>query len=391
METSLDRLLYRRPDETPLPLPTVLHISLEVAKGLEYLHPTITHRDLKPGNVLLNDPHSPRPTVKLADFGLSRLRSTVVPTVTPDAGTPAYLAPEGFDAANYVITHQADMYSLAVLVWEMLAGSKPWQGCSLYEVAHALTTRGARLPLDSLPEARCPPRLRALLQQCWERDPRRRPAAAEAVKALALALLAYKAGLEAAGGNTPPQPGCGPGDVLGPGAAAQVARGGCTAPEQVGRPPLDSGSVAGRPEICTVAQQHPTSPEAAEDVGSPQQGTAAALAATPPPAEAAGGDGGAPVGTEDAQGRRWASAVLAAVPLTPRALQMEPCTAQASGGGGGGPAAAAEGEAAAAAGSSMQGAPSPGPRAERHDYLSASTLVMSADNTACDGLRNKAC
>ncbi|KAG2486625.1 hypothetical protein HYH03_014682 [Edaphochlamys debaryana] len=206
METSLDRVLYGKPESTPLPLPTVLHISLEVAKGLEYLHPTITHRDLKPGNVLLNDPHSPRPTVKLADFGLSRLRSTVVPTVTPDAGTPAYLSPEGFDAANYVITHQADMYSLAVLVWEMLAGSKPWQGCSLYEVAHALTTRGARLPLDSLPEARCPPRLRALLQQCWERDPRRRPAAAEAVKALALALLAHRALLRGGSHDAPPLP-----------------------------------------------------------------------------------------------------------------------------------------------------------------------------------------
>ncbi|KAG2486626.1 hypothetical protein HYH03_014683 [Edaphochlamys debaryana] len=216
METSLDRVLYGKPESTPLPLPTVLHISLEVAKGLEYLHPTITHRDLKPGNVLLNEPHSPRPTAKLADFGLSRLRSTVVPTVTPDAGTPAYLAPEGFDAANYVITHQADMYSLAVLVWEMLAGSKPWQGCSLYEVAHALTTRGARLPLDSLPEARCPPRLRALLQQCWERDPRRRPAAAEAVKALSMVLAevegtgqlqrATSLAFSAAEVSTPPPP-----------------------------------------------------------------------------------------------------------------------------------------------------------------------------------------
>ncbi|KAG2486624.1 hypothetical protein HYH03_014681 [Edaphochlamys debaryana] len=431
METSLDRLLYGKPESAPLPLPTVLHISLEVAKGLEYLHPTITHRDLKPGNVLLNDPHSPRPTVKLADFGLSRLRSTVVPTVTPDAGTPAYLAPEGFDAANYVITHQADMYSLAVLVWEMLAGSKPWQGCSLYEVAHALTTRGARLPLDSLPEARCPPRLRALLQQCWERDPRRRPAAAEAVKALALALLdlergkpstlraplrdpaaghfddgcgdapprvlveVFKAGLEAAGSNTPPQPGCGPGNALGPGAAVQVAQGGCTAHEheQVGGPPLDPGSTMGRPELFTMAQQHPDdSPEAAEDVGSLQQGAAAALAAKPA-AASANGDGGAPVSVQDAQGRRRASSVLAAVPLTPRALQVKPCTALASGGAASGPAAAATGAeaAAAAAGSSMQGTLSPGPRAERHDYLSASTLIMSADNTACDGLRNKAC
>ncbi len=43
----------------------VLYISLDIAQGLEYLHPTVLHRDLKPANVLLNNVHSPRPTAKL--------------------------------------------------------------------------------------------------------------------------------------------------------------------------------------------------------------------------------------------------------------------------------------------------------------------------------------
>ncbi|EFJ51889.1 hypothetical protein VOLCADRAFT_87540 [Volvox carteri f. nagariensis] len=70
-----------------MPLDKVLHVGLEVARGLEYLHPTIVHRDLKPGNVLLNDPYGPRPVVKLTDFGLSRLRSSVLVTRHPEAGT----------------------------------------------------------------------------------------------------------------------------------------------------------------------------------------------------------------------------------------------------------------------------------------------------------------
>ncbi|KXZ41538.1 hypothetical protein GPECTOR_407g246 [Gonium pectorale] len=88
MDTSLDRLLYGNDGgQRPLPLPTVLHIAIQVAQALAYLHPTIMHRDLKPGNVLISRPDSPEPTAKLADFGLSRLRATVLVTQHPEAGT----------------------------------------------------------------------------------------------------------------------------------------------------------------------------------------------------------------------------------------------------------------------------------------------------------------
>ncbi|KAG2491588.1 hypothetical protein HYH03_010155 [Edaphochlamys debaryana] len=66
METSLERMLYGGPDAL-LPLPVVIHIALEVARGLEYLHPTVLHRELKPGNVLINNPDSPKPVVKITD------------------------------------------------------------------------------------------------------------------------------------------------------------------------------------------------------------------------------------------------------------------------------------------------------------------------------------
>ncbi|KXZ55179.1 hypothetical protein GPECTOR_3g325 [Gonium pectorale] len=197
METSLERLLYGQPCGTVLPLRMVLHIATCIAKGLAYLHPTIVHRDLKPGNVLMNDPWGPNPVVKLADFGLARLRITTQPTETPDAGTPSYLAPEGFDPAHCgVITHQFDIYSLAVLMWEMLAGRQPWKGVSLVEVAYKVAQQHVRPPLWQIPEERCPPKLRTLIEQCWDPDPRRRPAAAEVAKCLLIVLQATRAGLD---------------------------------------------------------------------------------------------------------------------------------------------------------------------------------------------------
>eukprot|EP00198_Chlamydomonas_reinhardtii_P010494 XP_001699831.1 predicted protein [Chlamydomonas reinhardtii] len=151
----------------PMPVCKALHIALGVARGLEYLHPTVLHRDLKPANVLLNNPDSDTPEVKITDFGISRLNHATLVTQRPGAGTPAYLAPECYEAAarkRGAITHRADMYSFGVMLWELLSGYKPWQGYNLVELAAALV--------------------------CWEHDPLRRPAAAEAVKCLEMALQA---------------------------------------------------------------------------------------------------------------------------------------------------------------------------------------------------------
>ncbi|EFJ50019.1 hypothetical protein VOLCADRAFT_89421 [Volvox carteri f. nagariensis] len=152
METSLDKLLYHSPGQQPMPLPKVLHIGICIANALAYLHPTITHRDLKPANVLIDNPQRDRPIVKLTDFGLARLRMTVKSTEHPDAGT------ECFDAMNRHITHQA------------------------------VTYKGTRLPLESLISNHCPPKLVRLLEDCWDADPARRPAAAEAAKVLMLVM-----------------------------------------------------------------------------------------------------------------------------------------------------------------------------------------------------------
>ncbi|KAG2431497.1 hypothetical protein HXX76_009511 [Chlamydomonas incerta] len=185
MDTNLEALVFGRRPGQLLPLPKLLHIAIQVAQGLEYLHPTVYHRDLKPANVLVSNPNSDTPTVKLTDFGLSKITEVTLQTANPEQGTPAFMAPECFDVENFSLTHQMDMYSFGVLLWTMLTGLEPWKDCSVVATAFHVHS-GKRLPLDDLPGSRCPRKLRRLIEQCWEAEPRRRPAAAEVVKELAL-------------------------------------------------------------------------------------------------------------------------------------------------------------------------------------------------------------
>ncbi|KAG2431663.1 hypothetical protein HYH02_013240 [Chlamydomonas schloesseri] len=201
----------------PMPLCKALHIALGVARGIEFLHPTVLHRDLKPANVLLNNPESDMPEVKITDFGISRLNHATLVTQRPGAGTPAYLAPECYEAAALkrgTITHRADMYSFGIMLWELLSGLKPWHGYGLVDLAAAVVVYRQRPPLDAIDRAaavgggsgaRCPASVRALVEQCWEHDPLRRPAAAEAVKCLEMALQELSGGGPRSGG-----PGSGP-------------------------------------------------------------------------------------------------------------------------------------------------------------------------------------
>ncbi|KXZ41908.1 hypothetical protein GPECTOR_246g601 [Gonium pectorale] len=143
--------------------------------------------DLKPANVLIADAGSDLPVAKLGDFGLSRLASTVLITHNPEVGTVPYMAPEIFEPSNHEVTDRADIYALGVLLWEMLSGCRPWEGNGLVQVAYTVTALHKRLPMDAIPPERRLPKLEVLINECWDAIPARRPAAAEVVKALALA------------------------------------------------------------------------------------------------------------------------------------------------------------------------------------------------------------
>jgi serine/threonine protein kinase/tetratricopeptide (TPR) repeat protein len=116
--------LRQRIESGPLKLKEVLDIAIQSAEGLHVAHERkIVHRDIKPANIMLTE----RGQVKIMDFGLAKLAGgTLVTKQGTTLGTVAYMAPEqvGGDPAD----HRADIWSLGVVMYEMLTGLRPFRG-----------------------------------------------------------------------------------------------------------------------------------------------------------------------------------------------------------------------------------------------------------------------
>ena len=136
-----------------------LKIMKDVAKGMAFLHgcrPPIIHRDLKSQNVLLDEHWN----CKLCDFGLARIKS--LNSDMSRVGTPQWMAPEVLREESY--TESADVYSYAVLVWELVTLRAPFQDISPLRVIFLVAHRNERLPI---PET-CPPNITHLIEMCWK-------------------------------------------------------------------------------------------------------------------------------------------------------------------------------------------------------------------------------
>ena len=162
----------------PLPLARVLDVVAQVAAGLAAAHAAgVVHRDIKPGNLLVD----PSGAVKITDFGIAyALGSAPVTRTGTLIGTPAYLAPER--VSGQAAGPPSDLYSLGMVAYECLTGSLPFTGTA---VEIALAHQHQSLP--SLPAA-VPRQVAELIAQLTARDPARRPASAGMVAARARAL-----------------------------------------------------------------------------------------------------------------------------------------------------------------------------------------------------------
>ena len=171
----------------PLRPERVAGMIVQICKSLDEAHEMgIVHRDLKPANLFLCELHGEADFVKVMDFGISKLlvpgEDAAALTVTGCAiGTPHYMAPEQIKGGP--ITPQADLYSLGVLLYEMLSGSRPFKGTNPAAVAYKrLVERPPPLRLPNMSEE-VAERWRRLVLDLMEIEPEKRPRSAAAVAA----------------------------------------------------------------------------------------------------------------------------------------------------------------------------------------------------------------
>ncbi|CAG7878231.1 unnamed protein product [Brassica rapa] len=157
-----------------------INMALDIARGMNYLHccsPPIVHRDLKSSNLLVDKNW----TVKVADFGLSRIKHETYLTSKSGTGTPQWMAPEVL--LNESADEKSDIYSFGVVLWELATGKIPWEidACLQYlQVIGAVGFMNQRLEIPTDID----PRWISLIQSCWHSDTKLRPTFQELMEEL---------------------------------------------------------------------------------------------------------------------------------------------------------------------------------------------------------------
>lgn len=176
----------------PFQLPVALDILLQIAEGMQYLHARkIAHRDLKPGNLLVNLVDIPKLAaagyvhVKIADFGLAKTKDhSSTANCTNNIGTTRYMAPEvmnmpanhftddglGPERRRYPL--KADVYSFAITAFYILTGNEAYSEEKMAALKRLVKFQGLR---PELPSAEFPQLLISLMERCWDEDACRRP------------------------------------------------------------------------------------------------------------------------------------------------------------------------------------------------------------------------
>src|SRR5438128_5480800 len=163
----LDALVKRE----PLSPRRAAELLVKIARTVQFAHERgILHRDIKPGNILLDKKGEPH----LTDFGLARLieQQSTVTNSFDVLGTPSYMPPEQASGHAKELTPAADVYSLGAVFYQMLTGESPFAGGTTYETIRLVLeaeprnprTRNAKIDVD----------LATICLKCLEKDPKKR-------------------------------------------------------------------------------------------------------------------------------------------------------------------------------------------------------------------------
>jgi len=162
--------------EARLPQDRAIRITLAILEALDYVHSHgVVHRDLKPENIFVDGDS----TVKLIDFGIASVGpggGLTFRGLAPILGTPDYISPER--AKNHRGDLRSDLYSMGVILYEMLTGSVPFRGKNRIQIIHDRLLNPPVPP--SVAEPKVSPQLQEVIYRALERDPKRRYSTARA-------------------------------------------------------------------------------------------------------------------------------------------------------------------------------------------------------------------
>ena len=165
--------LRRRIERGPLTIDDAIDIGEQIARGLAKAHRGgIVHRDIKPANLMVTDDG----VVKILDFGLAKLAGAAAITRTGSSvGTPAYMSPE--QARGEDVDHRTDLWSFGVVLYEMVAGRRPFRGEHDQAVLYAILNEPPK-PLTEM-RSEAPPELERIAEGLLAKDPGNRYPTAE--------------------------------------------------------------------------------------------------------------------------------------------------------------------------------------------------------------------
>jgi serine/threonine protein kinase len=155
-----------------LPLDRLVEIVFKCTRALEFAHKMgITHRDLKPANIL----YTGETDVKITDFGAALIASGEITQVTA-IGSPAYMSPE--QVKEHPLDHRTDIYSLGVVLYQLLAGRLPFQGTNNFSLIYQIANVEPQPPSAYRPQI--PASLNRIVQRAMAKDVAQRYATWEA-------------------------------------------------------------------------------------------------------------------------------------------------------------------------------------------------------------------